>query len=149
VSDIEITPPLKKPCLRDVEEQSRRFVELRDRSVPRPVFPGSPVKSGHWWAIIIGRGNAFQGSAPQGYVELMLNGQTLQFPLGVWAVIDNDKFQVAKQSDLPMMWLDGDRLMEKTIEPRRQGRSGTEYHVIGAREVTSAPTAHGPALIEG
>lgn len=147
-TEIEIIPPTAL-SLR-VEQTRQRVARLAENAVGIPVLPGSPVKSGYWWAIITSRGNAFRGNAPADYVELILNGQTLQFPIGVWAVIDDNKFHVAKESDLPMMWFDGDRLMEKTIEMRRQGRSGVEYRVIGAREATSAPAiAAGPPLIEG
>lgn len=132
-NEIEIIPP---------EEPHVRFGKVTVSGVPKtftrvvmPMQPGSPVPSGHWWAIITGRGNALQGGAPDGWVQLRLNDQTLEFPIGVWAVMDNNKFQVAKQSDLPMMWYDGQDLKEKTETWERRGRYNTPYRVLGERLV--------------
>lgn len=141
--EIEILPPEKNGEKTVSVSMQRQMVDrLRDPRVAIPLAPGSPVPSGHWWVFIEGRGNALQGSAPDGYVEMMLNGQTLQYPIGVWAVMDNRKFHVAKESDLPMLWFDGHDLIEKTITWETRGRSNTPYRVIGQRLRSKPQTEH-------
>lgn len=144
-TEIEIIPPDREGQPRSISVSRQREIAARlmDQRVAPPVLhrgpmalePGSPVPSGHWWACITGRGNALKGDAPDNWVQLMLNGQTLEFPIGVWAVMDNNKFQVAKQSDLPMQWYEGQELKEKTMTWETRGRSQIPFRVIGEKVV--------------
>jgi hypothetical protein len=90
-----------------------------------PVQPGTMIPSGRWWVCLPGNGVG----------RVTLNGQIYEWPKGMWFVLENKYFNVLKETDLPMVWLDGFEMWEKTIDPMK--RIG-ERHVNGGKD-KSAP----------